>query len=162
LIGVASSGLHSNGYSLVRKVVFQMAGLSVSDHVEELGETVGEALLRPTRIYVRPVRRILTYYKVKAPVHAIAHITGGGIDDNLGRVIPAGLKAVVDRDSWPVPPVFRWLQRLGQIDEAEMARVFNMGIGLILVVSPFFAESIRHQLADSGLESWLIGGVRER
>lgn len=161
LIGLASTGLHSNGFSLVRKVVFEMAGLSVGDHVEELGTTVGEALLEPTRIYVRAVRGVLAHYRVKNVVHGIAHITGGGFEENLERILPKGVRAVIDRESWSVPPVFGWLQRLGEIDDAEMARVFNMGVGMVLIVSPYYAESIRHQLADEGVDSWLIGRVEE-
>jgi phosphoribosylformylglycinamidine cyclo-ligase len=157
ILGLASSGLHSNGYSLARKVVFEMSGLSIDDHVEALGTTVGRALLKPTRIYVRPVRRVLTYYKVKKVVHGIAHITGGGLHENLERILPEGICARIDRGSWTPPPVFSWLAELGQIDADEMDRVFNMGIGLAMVVSPHYAESIRHQLADDGIESWPIG-----
>lgn len=160
LLGVASSGLHSNGYSLVRKVVFELAGLDVQDHVECLGTTVGEALLTPTRIYAQPVRKILQHYKVKSVVHGLAHITGGGLRDNLERILPAGTRAHIDAGSWPVPPVFAWLQRLGEIDDAEMAHVFNMGIGLVLVVSPYYAESIQRMLSDCKLDSWHIGQIR--
>lgn len=159
LIGVASSGLHSNGFSLVRKVVFEMAGLAMDTFVAELGATVGQALLEPTRLYVRPLRRVLSYYKVKAVVHGIAHITGGGLHENLERILPEGAQAVIERGSWTSPPVFGWLQQLGQIDEAEMDRVFNMGLGLVLAVSPYYADSIRHQLADCGLASWQIGQI---
>jgi phosphoribosylformylglycinamidine cyclo-ligase len=159
IIGVASSGLHSNGYSLVRKIVFEMAGLKVSDFVEPLGSTVGEALLRPTRIYVRPLRRVLQHYPVKSVVHGIAHITGGGLLENIERILPAGVRGVIQRDSWPVPPIFPWLQQLGDVDPAEMDQVFNMGIGLALIVSPFYAESIRSQLTDLGLENWQIGRI---
>lgn len=157
VIGLASSGLHSNGYSLARKVVFEIAGLSVEDRVEELGMTVGEALLTPTRIYVKPVRGVLRHYAVKTVVHGIAHITGGGIRENLARIVPPGIRIVLDRDAWPVPPIFSWIQKLGEIDDAEMEQVFNLGIGMILVVSPFFAASIRSQLAAAGVESWIIG-----
>jgi phosphoribosylformylglycinamidine cyclo-ligase len=159
VLGLASTGLHSNGYSLARNVVFDIAGLSVGDRVEELGRTVGEALLEPTRIYAQAIRSILSYYKVKAVVHGIAHITGGGLCENLERIVPEGARVVIDRGSWPVPPVFGWLQRLGEIDQAEMDRVFNLGVGMVLVVSDYYAESIRHQLADHGVESWLIGRV---
>jgi len=161
VLGLASTGFHSNGFSLVRKVVFEIAGLSVDDHVDELGKTVGQALLEPTRIYVRPLRSVLSHYRVKSVVHGVAHVTGGGLQENLERIVPQGTQVVIDRHSWPVPPVFAWLGRLGQIDEAEMDRVFNMGIGLVLVVSSYYAESIRHQLADCGVESWLIGRVEE-
>ena len=157
IIGVASSGLHSNGYSLVRKIVFEIAGLKVSDFVEPLGRTVGEALLTPTRIYVRPLRRILQHYQVKSVVHGIAHITGGGLLENTGRILPEGVRGVIQRDSWPVPPIFRWLQQLGEVDQAEMDQVFNMGIGLALIVSPFYGESIRSQLSDLDLDNWQIG-----
>jgi phosphoribosylformylglycinamidine cyclo-ligase len=161
LIGIASSGLHSNGYSLARKVVFEIAGLKADEHVTELGCTVGEALLRPTQIYVRPLRRVLGHYRVKNVVHGIAHITGGGLLENLERILPERIQAVIDRRSWPVPPVFPWIQRLGEIEQDEMDRVFNQGIGMVLVARPFFSDSIRQQLSDSGLESWLIGFVRE-
>jgi phosphoribosylformylglycinamidine cyclo-ligase len=157
VLGIASSGLHSNGFSLVRKVVFEIAGLDVDDLVPELSTSVGQALLEPTRIYVRPVRQILSYYKIKKVVHGIAHITGGGLRENLERILPQGIQALIERGSWTVPPVFTWLQRLGQIDAEEMDQVFNMGVGLVLVVSPHYADSIRHQLADGGLESWVIG-----
>jgi len=161
VIGIASTGLHSNGYSLARRVVFQIAGLEVGDHVEELGCSVGEALLKPTRIYVRPIRSVLRHYKVKNVIHGIAHVTGGGLFENLERILPDGIRVVVDRNAWPVPPLFRWLQRLGEIDQSEMDRVFNMGVGMVLVVSPFYAENVRRQLADFGLESWVIGRVEE-
>jgi phosphoribosylformylglycinamidine cyclo-ligase len=161
VIGLASTGLHSNGFSLVRKVVFEIAGLSVDDPVEELGQTVGQVLLEPTRLYARPVRSVLNHYRVKSVVHGIAHITGGGLPENLERILPEGIRIVIDRDSWPIPPVFPWLQRLGQIDSSEMYRVFNMGVGLVLVVSPYYAESIRHQLSRSGVQSWPIGRAEE-
>jgi len=157
VLGVASSGLHSNGYSLARKIAFEIGGHKPGDEVPELGTTVGQALLEPTRIYVRCVRRVLAYYRVKKVVHAIAHITGGGLCENLERVLPAGIRVTLDRGSWDVPPVFSWLERLGEVDGDEMDRVFNMGIGLVMIVSPHYAESIRHQLADCGLASWTIG-----
>jgi phosphoribosylformylglycinamidine cyclo-ligase len=161
VLGVASSGLHSNGFSLVRKVVFEMAGLNVNDHVDELGRTVGEELIEPTRIYARAVRRILGYYRVKSVVHGIAHITGGGLHENLARILPANVQIQINRESWPVPPVFPWLQRLGQIADDEMARVFNMGIGLVLVVSAYYADNIRRLLEESNLQSWPIGQAHE-
>ncbi|MEX2138126.1 MAG: phosphoribosylformylglycinamidine cyclo-ligase, partial [Pirellulales bacterium] len=159
ILGVASSGLHSNGFSLARKIVFEIAGLKADDHVEELGRTAGEALLEPTQIYVRAVRKILSNYRVKQVVHGIAHITGGGLHENLERILPDGASVVIQRGSWPVPPVFTWLQRLGEVEQAEMDQVFNMGLGLVLVVSPYFAESIQSQLTDCGLASWPIGRV---
>ncbi len=153
VLGVASSGLHSNGYSLVRKIVFDIARLEAGDFIEPLGATVGDVLLRPTTIYTRAVRSVLSHYKVKSVVHGIAHITGGGLHENLARILPPGVGVTIDRGSWPVPPVFTWLQQLGEVDDAEMFRVFNMGIGLVLVVSPFYAESIQQQFAKSGLQA---------
>jgi phosphoribosylformylglycinamidine cyclo-ligase len=156
-IGVASSGLHSNGYSLVRKIVFDVTGLKIHDQVAELGATVAEALLVPTRLYARPLRSVLGHYRVKSVVHGIAHITGGGLRENLERILPDGIQVRLARDSWPVPPVFGWLQRLGDVPDDEMERVFNLGIGLVLVVSPHFAASIRRQLEDLGLANWQLG-----
>jgi phosphoribosylformylglycinamidine cyclo-ligase len=129
--------------------------------VPELSRTVGEALLEPTRIYARPLRHVLGHYRVKNVVHGIAHITGGGLLENLERILPPDLQAVIERNSWPVPPVFTWIQRLGEIEQSEMQRVFNMGIGLVLVVSAYYSDSIRQQLADFGLTTWPIGFTRE-
>ncbi len=157
VLGLASSGLHSNGFSLYRKIVFEVAGLTTEDFVDELGTTVGAALLEPTRIYVQPIRKLLRHYRVKQVVHGMAHITGGGLHENLERILPPGCRAVIRRESWPVPPVFRWIQRLGDVAEGEMYRVGNMGVGFVLVVSEYFADSIMAQLAESGLPAWPIG-----
>ena len=159
LLGIESSGIHSNGYSLVRKIVFEIAGLAIDAFVEPLGTTVADALLEPTRIYTAPMRHILAHYRVKQVIHGIAHITGGGLEENVSRILPAGAAVEIATDSWPVPAVFDWLQKLGEVDDAEMARVFNMGIGLVLIVSPYYAESIQSQLANQGLKSWQIGQV---
>ncbi|MGC3969064.1 MAG: phosphoribosylformylglycinamidine cyclo-ligase [Pirellulales bacterium] len=159
VLGLASSGCHSNGYSLVRRVAFDIAKHNVNDHVPELGRTVGEALLEPTRIYVKPVRKVLAHYAKKHVVHGIAHITGGGLQGNLERIIPPGCHARVRRYDWPIPPVFPWLQKLGEIEADEMDRVFNMGIGLTMVVSSYYADSIRSQLQDCGVECFPIGEI---
>jgi phosphoribosylformylglycinamidine cyclo-ligase len=157
-IGIASSGFHSNGYSLVRKAVFEIGGLAGDDPVAELGRrTVNDLLLEPTRLYARPVKAVLRHYRVKQVVHGIAHITGGGLAENLGRIVPNCVQIRIDRGSWKVPGVFPWVQRLGTIAADEMDRVFNMGIGMVLVVSPHFADSIQKQLADLGYENWRIG-----
>jgi phosphoribosylformylglycinamidine cyclo-ligase len=161
-LGLASSGLHSNGYSLVRQVVFEHAGLKVGDVVPELGRTVGEELLEPTRIYARPLRNVLRHYPVKRRVvRGLAHITGEGLEGNVPRVLPAGRRVVLRRGSWPVPRVFPWLQRLGNIAEEEMYRVFNMGIGFVILASRYYAESIQRQLESERVPSWVIGEVRE-
>jgi phosphoribosylformylglycinamidine cyclo-ligase len=161
LLGIASSGIHSNGFSLVRKIVFENAGLGVDDPVAECDATVGKLLLEPTTIYTRTVRSVLEHYKVKGVVHGIAHITGGGLHENLARILPKRVDAVITPGSWPVPPVFTWLQSLGEVDDEEMARVFNMGVGLVMIVSSYYADSIRQQLADGGYESWPIGTIVE-
>jgi phosphoribosylformylglycinamidine cyclo-ligase len=160
-IGIASSGFHSNGYSLVRKAVFEMGGLTGKDRVASLGDrTVGEILLEPTRLYAKPVKSVLGHYRVKQVVHGIAHITGGGLVENLSRIVPSEVQVVLERGSWDVPPVFPWVQGLGGIASDEMERVFNMGVGMVLVVSPHFADSIRKQLADLGHTNFAIGTVR--
>ncbi|GIW94019.1 MAG: phosphoribosylformylglycinamidine cyclo-ligase [Pirellulaceae bacterium] len=158
VLGLASSGLHSNGFSLVRKLVFQVARLSLEQSIEELqGRPLVEVLLEPTRIYVPAVRRVLRYYRVKNVVHGMAHITGGGLRENLARVVPKTCDVVLDPDSWPVPPVFSWLQKLGELDDAEMERVFNMGIGFVLVVSPHYADNIDRMLTEAGERVYRIG-----
>ena len=160
-LGIASSGFHSNGYSLVRKAVFEMGGLAGADRVAELGgRTVFEALLEPTRLYARPVRAVLERFRENQVVHGIAHITGGGLVENLARIVPDGVQVALKRGSWSVPPVFPWVQRLGGIDAAEMERVFNMGIGMVLVVAADAAANVAGQLADLGYANWPIGTVR--
>jgi phosphoribosylformylglycinamidine cyclo-ligase len=161
VIGIASSGIHSNGYSLVRKIVFDHAGLKVDGRVDFSEKSIGDLLMEPTRLYVRPVRSVLNHYKVKSVVHGIAHITGGGLHENLARVLPPTVDAEIFRDSWAIPPVFSWLQGLGDVDDAEMFRVFNMGVGMALVVSEYYAESIVQQLVGQGFESWRIGRIVE-
>jgi phosphoribosylformylglycinamidine cyclo-ligase len=130
LIGLASSGLHSNGYSLARKVLFDHMGLKVSSRVKGLSRSIGQELLVPTRIYVKTIRGLLR----KFPIHGIAHITGGGFTDNIPRIIPPGCKAVIDKGTWPIPPIFGVIQRGGNVSESEMFRTFNNGIGMVLAV----------------------------
>ncbi len=161
VLGLASTGFHSNGYSLVRKVVFDHAKLAIDSFVPELSQTVGEALLEPTRIYVRPIKHVLQNYLVKRVVRGMAHITGGGLVDNIPRVLPPGRQVAIRRDSWPRPAVFPWLQQLGEITQDEMDRVFNQGIGFVLIVSPYYAESIQRQLEEDRVPTFVIGEVRE-
>ena len=142
-----------------RVVGVDVAKLKVDDHIDELGTTVGETLITPTRIYARAVRGLLASYRVKSVVHGLAHITGGGLHENLARILPAGARALIERGSWKVPPVFPWLARLGEVEPEEMDRVFNMGIGLVLIVSPYYAASIRQKLADDGLENFDLGRI---
>jgi len=161
VIGIESSGIHSNGFSLVRKIVFEHAGLTVDDEAEGCDGTVGDILLQPTTLYVKALRDVLNHYKVKSVVHGIAHITGGGLHENLARIFNPRVDAEIVRDSWPIPPVFEWLQRLGDVDDDEMFRVFNMGIGMAVVVSEYYAESVQGQLESHGLASWQIGRIVE-
>ncbi len=155
VIALASSGPHSNGYSLVRRIVdVSGADLSADFH----GRSLGEALLAPTRIYVKPVLKLLT----EVPVKGIAHITGGGIVENVPRVLPDALKAVIRRDSWTLPPVFQWLQAKGQVADAEMHRVFNCGIGMVLVVAPGHVKATLDSLRGFGEEAWLAGEIVTR
>jgi phosphoribosylformylglycinamidine cyclo-ligase len=160
VIGVASNGIHSNGYSLVRKIVFDAAGLGVDHHVEELGATVGEALLRPTHIYASATRAIQAACQPAGGIHGIAHITGGGLHENLSRILPADITVEIQRHSWDVPAVFPWLQRLGNVDDAEMERVFNMGLGLAIVAHPDCVTTIEQLLDQHQLRHWRVGHTR--
>jgi phosphoribosylformylglycinamidine cyclo-ligase len=156
LVGVPSSGLHTNGYSLARRIVFDHLKLSVDSHVSELGQTLGVALLEPHRSYLPFIQPLLEGGRIKG----MAHITGGGITDNLPRILPHGTAAVVDAASWPVPPLFRWLQRSGNVPAGDMMRTFNMGIGLIIVTSKDQAEPLVSELAArGGRDARVIGEV---
>jgi phosphoribosylformylglycinamidine cyclo-ligase len=157
ILGLASSGLHSNGFSLTRKIVFEAAGLEIHDMIPPLGKTVAEALLVPTKIYAAAIRSALGAYRVKKVIKAMAHITGGGIVENLPRVLPAGISAEVVKGSWPVPPIFDYLQDTGGVEAAEMYRVYNMGIGYILVVSPYYADAVAERLEKAGETVYRIG-----
>ena len=161
VIGLASSGLHSNGYSLARKLAFEGAGLQPDSFVPELGCTVVDEFLKPTRIYVRALKTVYRHYRVKRIVHGIAHITGGGLIDNPPRILPDGC-AITLAKSWDIPPVFPWLQGIGQVPDAEMYRVFNMGIGMVLVVAEYYAEAItRYLRTEVDIPAWVIGEVVE-
>lgn len=161
VIGLASSGLHSNGYSLARKIAFDRAGLKPDDFVPELGKTVADEFLEPTRIYVRALKSVYRQYRVKRIIHGIAHITGGGLIDNPPRILPKGL-AIRLQKTWDVPPVFPWLQHQGGVPDSEMFRVFNMGIGMVLIVAEFHAEAIaRYIRRDANVPAWVIGQVVE-
>ena len=155
LVALPSTGLHTNGYSLARAIVFDRLRLGIDAHVPELGETVREALLRPHRSYLHAIRPSLGTKAIKG----MAHITGGGITDNLPRVLPPGLGYSLDRGSWTIPPVFRWLQHAGDVAETEMFRAFNMGVGLILVVAASDAAGVVSKLADAGESPWVLGEV---
>jgi len=160
ILGLASSGLHSNGFSLARHICFKKLGLKPDEKIAEFGnKSIGEVLLTPTRIYVRSVVRILGHYKVKQIVHAMVHITGSGLVGNIPRILPTDCDAVISRSAWQIPPIFDFLQKNGPVEQEEMFRVFNMGIGFILIISPDFADSIIRQLARTGETVYNLGTI---
>ncbi|MDD3926287.1 MAG: phosphoribosylformylglycinamidine cyclo-ligase [bacterium] len=155
VIGLPSTGLHSNGYSLARKVFFDVCGHSVDDYVDVLGRTVGEVLLEPTRIYVLPVLELMRWVKIKA----MAHITGGGLLENIPRAVPSGLQVVLKKGSWPVPPLFELLQQSGGIEDTEMYRTFNMGVGFVIIVDRASAGSAMERLQELSENAYVIGEI---
>ncbi|KPK40316.1 MAG: hypothetical protein AMJ65_10720 [Phycisphaerae bacterium SG8_4] len=160
VLGLASNGLHSNGYTLVRNICFKRAGLKMTDKPEALGgAALGDVLLEPTRIYVRPLTKLLSKYKVKRVVHGMAHITGGGLVGNIPRVLPKDCNAVIKKSSWPRHKIFTFLQEAGPVEEAEMFRVFNMGIGFVLIVAEDFADSITKKLTKFGEKVYRVGRI---
>ena len=156
VVGLPSSGLHANGYSLARKVFFEVLEYKVDTFEKVLGRTVGEELLEPTRIYVRTVLPLLGRFDIRG----IANITGGGLTENIPRVLPAGLGAVLEPGRWPVPPVFTLIQKHGGIAENEMFRTFNMGIGYVLIVPPNQVGDLLETLAAGGERAYVIGQVK--
>jgi phosphoribosylformylglycinamidine cyclo-ligase len=157
-IGIASSGLHSNGYSLARHVAFNMAGLDVHDHIDEFSRTLGEELLEPTRIYAKDILNLIK----AVPVHSISHITGGGIAANVARVLPADLALEIDRATWSPQAIFAWLQARGNIEQSEAEKTFNMGIGMLAIVPASAAQLAITSLQASGLSAWVCGELRSR
>ena len=155
LIGIASSGLHSNGYSLVRKLVFERLGLSIDSQFPGTGRSVAEELLTPTRIYVRSVMNLLKNFRI----NGIAHITGGGLLENVPRILPRGCQATIQLGTWEYPAMFNVLQEAGNVERDEMYRAFNMGIGMVLVVSDNDAEDIIDRLKGLGDQAWIIGEI---
>lgn len=159
LVAIPSSGLHSNGFSLVRKVVYEFAGMKNEAQIPELGTTVGEALLVPTRIYAKQVRSILEKFAANESVRGIAHITGGGLEENISRILPEGLKLQIMPDSWDIPPVFKWIQKLGNVAPDEMACVFNMGIGLVMIVRPDNCDAVAEHFRTINETPFIVGEV---
>ena len=158
LLGIASNGLHSNGYSLARKIIFDEQKLTISDHVEELGCTVAEELLRPTKIYSELTLNLLRDFTIKG----ISNITGGGILDNLPRILPHSCMAAIDHGSWERPPIFKYLQRVGNLTDKEMIRTFNNGLGFIIVAPQDQAEDILRRVEALGEQAFIIGEIVER
>ncbi len=160
VLGLASSGVHSNGYTLVRAII-DHAKLDLAHRPAELdGKTIGEALLEPTRIYVDPIVQIQRGYRVKKVISGMAHITGGGLEGNLSRALHKDVDAVIDRSSWPTPALFNYLQEQGGVSDTEMRRVFNMGIGYCLIIRPTFVDSIQSKLERMGETVYRLGEIR--
>ena len=157
LVGLPSSGLHSNGYSLARKVLLERGGLSLRQRIPELGRTLGEELLVPTRIYAKVMGGLFG----KFPIKGAAHITGGGITGNLPRVLPAGRRAIIERRNWPVPPIFALIQTIGAVTQAEMDSTFNSGLGMILVVGKAQTDGVLRTLKRMGEKAFVVGEIRQ-
>lgn len=157
VIGLASSGVHSNGFSLVRKLLLEQHGYKLTDEVEELGGTLGATLLEPTKIYVKPLLKLIQSIEVKG----MAHITGGGFIENIPRMLPEGVNVDIQHGTWPVLPIFKLMQAKGNISDSDMYTTFNMGIGLVLVVADADKEEALRQLKEAGEEAYLIGKVTD-
>ena len=155
LIGIASSGLHSNGYSLARKVCFETLDLKIDEHIPELGKTIGEELLRPTKIYAATIAALIK----DLPIHGIAHITGGGIPDNIVRIVPQACSILIREESWDIPPVFPFLQKGGNISDKEMARTFNLGIGMIVVVPDHAVVDVMQRIEALDEHAYILGEI---
>lgn len=155
-IGLESSGIHSNGFSLVRKIIDE-CNISLQDSLDFLEQkSLGEALLTPTKIYVKP---ILAAQKSGLEIHGMAHITGGGLPENLPRCLPEGMSINVDRNSWEIPPIFKWISEVGNVDEEAMFNTFNMGIGFVVLVSPTQAEMAINYFVSQGIKAYCLGEV---
>lgn len=158
IIGLASSGLHSNGFSLARKVLLEKGGFSLTERVGDLARSLGEELLTPTRIYVKTILNLLRDFDIKG----IAHITGGGMVGNIPRILPEGCKAVIEKGAWEVPPIFNLIREVGHVSEAEMFRTFNCGIGMVIILPEEEAEDVLYRLKGMGETAYLIGRIEER
>ncbi len=156
VIAMGSSGLHSNGYSLARKVLLDWGHMDLSGHVEEFGRTLGDELLEPTRIYARDCLALIA----EADVRTFAHVTGGGLVENLARVIPPGLVAELDRTTWTPAPVFAMIAQRGRVERAEMERTFNMGVGMVAVVAPEDTDRAQAVLTARHVHNWVLGSIK--
>jgi phosphoribosylformylglycinamidine cyclo-ligase len=158
ILGIASSGLHSNGFSMVRHILLNQGNLKLTDKLDGFDETLGFELLTPTKIYVKPVLNVIKNFNI----HGIVHVTGGGFTENIPRIVPEQCCSVINRDSWPVLPIFNLIRDMGKVDEAEMFRVFNMGIGMILIVAKKEEAEIIDRLKKLGENAYLLGTVEKR
>jgi len=157
VIGLSSSGLHSNGFSLVRELFFKQAAYQVTDYLPELGTTLGEELLKPTRIYVKTILELLKQVSIKG----MAHITGGGLLENIPRVLPDGLQAEIKLGSWEIPPIFKGLQKIGNLKKEELYRTFNMGIGYVIIINQQEQELALQLIKELGERAYVIGRIKE-
>jgi phosphoribosylformylglycinamidine cyclo-ligase len=153
LLGISSNGIHSNGYSLVRKVLLEKGGLTLDQHIDQLGHTLGEELLRPTKIYVKPILNVLKNFEI----NGMAHITGGGFIENIPRMLPEGIGAEIDYGSWPIQPIFDLLEEIGELKREEMFNIFNMGIGMVLAIKEENLHDIINLLEESDEKVFIIG-----
>ncbi|XRG77996.1 phosphoribosylformylglycinamidine cyclo-ligase [Rossellomorea sp. GAMAL-10_SWC] len=156
LLGISSNGIHSNGYSLVRKVLLEKGGLTLDQNIDKLGHTLGEELLRPTKIYVKPILNVLKKFEVKG----MAHITGGGFIENIPRMLPEGIGAEIDYGSWPIQPIFDLLEEIGELKREEMFNIFNMGIGMVLAISEENLHDTIKLLEEDGEKVFIIGRTK--
>jgi len=155
LVGIASSGLHSNGYSLVRKICFDLMKLDIHSYVPELSKPLGEELITPTKIYTKAIKRVTQEFSVKG----FAHITGGGLLENITRIVPQAYKVIIHKNSWPIPPVFTFLKQAGNISDEEMMKTFNNGIGMVAIVSEENAQDVVRQLDEPDERAFIIGEI---
>lgn len=155
IIGIASNGIHSNGFSLARKALFEKAKLDVNDMIDGLSHSIGIELLRPTKIYVKPLLNLIKNFSIKG----IVHITGGGFIDNIPRILPGACRAVILRGSWDIPPVFAIIKEMGNVDDGEMYRVFNMGIGMMAIANEKEAPEVIERLENLGVQAYAIGFI---
>ena len=159
VIGLRSSGLHSNGFSLVRKVLFEKTKLDVNSKIKSINGTIGDELLKPTRIYVKQIMGLLHSYKTKKVIKGMSHITGGGLVDNIPRILPKGCSVRINTGTWPIPVIFGVIQKMGNITDREMYHVFNMGIGMVLIVSKRFYSPVLEKLDQMKENAFVIGKV---
>jgi phosphoribosylformylglycinamidine cyclo-ligase len=158
ILGIASSGLHSNGYSLARRVLLEAGKLPLDEMIEDLDETLGMTLLKPTKIYVKSILNLIKYFNIRG----IVHITGGGFTDNIPRIVPGPCRAVIRKGSWPVLPIFKLIQKVGSVEDEEMLRVFNMGIGMIIIVAEKDQDEIKERLEKLGEKCYVLGTIEKR
>ncbi|MFH1226484.1 MAG: phosphoribosylformylglycinamidine cyclo-ligase [Planctomycetota bacterium] len=161
VIGLTSSGLHSNGYSLARKVLLDKAKLKLGDHYSELNTTLGEELIKPTKIYAKTIKEILATYRTKRAIKSIANITGGGMIENIPRVIPSDINIEINSSSWKPQPIFDFIKKHGAVTTKEMFRVFNMGIGMVVISDSYYAGAIMRRLKKAGETPYLIGKAKK-